>query len=350
MKLFFRKYVLLLLLYFLFSLFIIGLGYSEELKLECFLDENNNVLIKWNITKEKNIKEIKILRSTSEDAYFSNFDYPGTLIDLTKEKNKNFYIDKFTADNSEYYYELILSGSDYIKHSKKIKIKKKNIALPLKIVNPSIYIDKHNLILELRSALKVLKKYPVALGYSTKRKLFQDFKSTPEGIYKIINKQPKASYYKAYDINYPNEADKLRYNFAKSKKLIPYENGKIVPIGGEIQVHGGGIGFNWTHGCVAMRNNDIDELFKCNEINIGTKIYISGWELEREDIDSILKKRTKVEIKTIQLKLKNKGYYYGKMDGNININLFKALFQYQLSQNLPVTGELDRKTISKLGI
>lgn len=332
----------------LLLLFLSGAGYSEEIKFECSITENNNVCIKWDISNHKNIKELKVLRSTSEESYFSNFDFPSTLIDITKEASSKYFIDRFTADNADYYYQLIVFEINAIKHSKKLKISKKNIFIPSKVIQPSIFIDKYNLVLELRDNFKVLKKYPVAIGYSTKRKLYQDFKSTPEGFYKIINIQPRTRYYKAYDINYPNEIDKLRYNFASKENLIPYENNKITPIGGEIQIHGGGVHSNWTAGCIALRNNDIDELFKLGEIRAGTPVIITGLEITRNDVESIMKKKTSEKIKQIQKKLKEKRFYNGIIDGKIKNSTRMALLKYQLSKKWPITGELDKRTIDSL--
>ncbi len=44
------------------------------------------------------------------------------------------------------------------------------------------------------------------------------------------------------------------------------------PLGGEIYIHGGGVGGNWTWGCVAMNNEDIEEIYKL--VNVGTRVAI----------------------------------------------------------------------------
>jgi murein L,D-transpeptidase YafK len=151
-----------------------------------------------------------------------------------------------------------------------------------KLTRPSIFIDKVHYFLEIRDNDDQVKRYPVALGQDPfKRKLHQDNATTPEGRYKIINLQPNATFYKAYDINYPNSTDRSRYNSAKRDGLVP--SGRA--IGGEIQIHGLGIGSNWTWGCVAMRNDDIDELFANKRIRSGVRITIVGYEITRDDLD-----------------------------------------------------------------
>jgi hypothetical protein len=97
--------------------------------------------------------------------------------------------------------------------------------------------------------------------------------STPEGIYKIVDKKSngRTRYYKAMLLNYPNEEDKAR--FAQNKR-----NGTISSkkrIGDLIEIHGdGGKGADWTQGCVALANPDMDRLFaKCPT---GTTVTIVG--------------------------------------------------------------------------
>lgn len=97
--------------------------------------------------------------------------------------------------------------------------------------------------------------------------------ATPEGNYKVVKKLSgkQTKYYKALLVDYPNTADLA--NFEKLKK-----SGKIashVRPGGLIEIHGdGGRGVNWTNGCVALSNKDMDELYKFT--GKGTPILIIG--------------------------------------------------------------------------
>lgn len=101
----------------------------------------------------------------------------------------------------------------------------------------------------------------------------QGDKSTPEGIYRVVKKKAGTDtrYYKALLLDYPNEADKIR--FAQNKK-----NGVLQPsaaIGGLIEVHGhGGKGTDWTDGCIALQNDDMDVVF--DQCPVGTSIVIVG--------------------------------------------------------------------------
>jgi hypothetical protein len=96
---------------------------------------------------------------------------------------------------------------------------------------------------------------------------------TPEGMYKVIDKKEngRSRYYKALLINYPNEDDKERFAQNKKNGLIPSRK----RIGDLVEIHGlGGQGADWTQGCVALSNSDMDILYsKCP---VGTSVTIVG--------------------------------------------------------------------------
>ena len=104
-------------------------------------------------------------------------------------------------------------------------------------------------------------------------KRFKGDKATPEGFYKITKKlqKDKTKYYKALLINYPNDEDRMRFNKEINQGTLP----KRSAIGGLIEIHGGGgKGVNWTDGCIALKDDDMDDLFRL--IEIGTPVTIVG--------------------------------------------------------------------------
>ncbi|HAN18569.1 MAG TPA: hypothetical protein DCQ24_07850 [Bacteroidales bacterium] len=112
-------------------------------------------------------------------------------------------------------------------------------------------------------------------------KKFNGDKATPEGKYTIIKKKvdPHTKYYKALLLDYPNIDDKKRFQEARKKGLIP----KNKDIGNMIEIHGGGgQGANWTDGCVALKNSDIDKIY--NMISEGTPVTIVGSLLSLSEI------------------------------------------------------------------
>jgi lipoprotein-anchoring transpeptidase ErfK/SrfK len=112
-------------------------------------------------------------------------------------------------------------------------------------------------------------------------KLKKNDKATPEGIYQIQRKivGPKTKYYKALLINYPNDEDQERFSRAKKNGELSSQS----DIGGLIEIHGeGGKGANWTNGCVALNNEDMDRLY--DMVRTGTQVVIVGSLTKLSDI------------------------------------------------------------------
>lgn len=118
---------------------------------------------------------------------------------------------------------------------------------------------------------KLLKTYTISLGGNpVGKKEFEGDGKTPEGKYFIEDKNPKSDYYLNLGISYPDEDEKLQ---AKAK-------GKSA--GGDIKIHGmkngwGVIGkfhrlFDWTEGCIAVTNTEIEEIFYHTEIRTPIQI------------------------------------------------------------------------------
>lgn len=184
----------------------------------------------------------------------------------------NEWVDEHAASGVTYYYTLTGEGEP----TRNLSVEIPEQDLP-DSKRPDVLIDKRNFVLEVWDGQRMLKRYPMTMGSNpVRRKLQQDRSSTPEGRYRITATQPNARFYRAYDIDYPNATDKARY------KLLAPKN----PIGGEIQVHGQGIDTNWTWGCVALRNDDMDELFEHSEIGIDTLVWIFGGEVSQADLES----------------------------------------------------------------
>jgi lipoprotein-anchoring transpeptidase ErfK/SrfK len=120
---------------------------------------------------------------------------------------------------------------------------------------------------------KIKKEFNAELGPNwIGTKQYRGDKATPEGKYHITKKKSRhqTKYYKALLINYPNDEDKARYNTNVKNGNIPKRG-----IGNLIEIHGdGGRGINWTEGCVALTNNDIDKLYEL--VGVGTPVTIVG--------------------------------------------------------------------------
>ncbi|MCS7182884.1 MAG: L,D-transpeptidase [Thermoanaerobaculum sp.] len=137
-----------------------------------------------------------------------------------------------------------------------------------------IIVDKLRRRLSVYRGGELLATFAAELGANGLRpKQHAGDRATPEGRYHVVQKKQGAAtkYYKALLINYPNDQDRIRFRQARSQGRIPWRAG----IGSLIEIHGeGGEGRDWTDGCVALRNSDMDRVFAWAEV--GTPVTIVG--------------------------------------------------------------------------
>jgi hypothetical protein len=116
--------------------------------------------------------------------------------------------------------------------------------------------------------------YSCDIGYNNvSDKLSSGDGATPEGKYTVTQKKGRghSKYYKALLIDYPNGEDKRDFQEARRKGLLPRGSSP----GGLIEIHGeGGRGNDWTKGCVAVTNDQMDVLF--GAVEVGTPVTIVG--------------------------------------------------------------------------
>lgn len=98
-------------------------------------------------------------------------------------------------------------------------------------------------------------------------KRFQGDERTPEGIYTIDRRNPQSRFHLSLGISYPNARDRA---FAARYGRSP---------GGDIFIHGQPTGYrgpplagDWTDGCIALTNEEIEELWRI--VPVGTPIEI----------------------------------------------------------------------------
>ena len=100
----------------------------------------------------------------------------------------------------------------------------------------------------------LLRAYRVALGPNPEGHKQQEGDGrTPEGRYRIDRRNPKSRYHLSLHISYPNEAD---IECARELGVSP---------GGDIMIHGQKDGqlreTDWTQGCIAVTNEEMDEIW-----------------------------------------------------------------------------------------
>ncbi len=119
-----------------------------------------------------------------------------------------------------------------------------------------IHIKKSTHTLELFADKALVKAYTVALGPGgSGPKLREGDKVTPVGRYFVGHAIP-SQFHLFMWVSYPNADDKKRFETLKSEGKIP----KDARIGGDIGIHGGGSRGDWTLGCIALENDEIEEV------------------------------------------------------------------------------------------
>ena len=129
----------------------------------------------------------------------------------------------------------------------------------------SIQVHKSDRKMYLLSGETVVKSYRIRLGGNPiGHKQFEGDGKTPEGAYYITHKNPKSSFHLSLGISYPNATD----------RASAAEQGKSP--GGDIFIHGGPKdrpkGKDWTAGCIAVTDKQIEEIYPM--ISVGTPIFI----------------------------------------------------------------------------
>lgn len=134
-----------------------------------------------------------------------------------------------------------------------------------------VKVDKSKRRLYLMSGDRVIREYRVALGkYPKGHKLHEGDNRTPEGQYRLDYVTEESNFYRSIHISYPHLQDVIR---AGEFGLSP---------GGNIKIHGLKNdetrspqfiqSFDWTNGCIALTNQEIDEFIAL--VEMGTPIHI----------------------------------------------------------------------------
>jgi len=185
---------------------------------------------------------------------------------------------------------LILSDADPAKRSRYERWVRDTIRQSARHDSEAIIVDKMRRTLTLVSNGRRLKTYRAEIGINGMlNKIAAGDRATPEGLYRITQKRgPRQTrWYKALLINYPNEDDLKRFEAARRRGQIS----RHARPGSLIEIHGeGGRGGDWTDGCVALTNRDIDDLF--DRVSVGTPVTIVGFEATDDDLPVIRNGRT----------------------------------------------------------
>jgi lipoprotein-anchoring transpeptidase ErfK/SrfK len=113
----------------------------------------------------------------------------------------------------------------------------------------------------------------------------RDHWRTPEGQFYVVRRNPNSQFYKALVLNYPTASDARRgyrnglISRAERDAIIQADESTRMPpmnteLGGWVEIHGDGTGAatNWTQGCVAVTNDDMNTLWWWTQV--GTPVLV----------------------------------------------------------------------------
>ena len=142
---------------------------------------------------------------------------------------------------------------------------------------PTIYVDKSERSLGYYVGGKLAQTasgpacFPISLGFDpVGTKVQRGDGKTPEGTYHITHRNPASRFHLSLGLSYPGPADARagyaagRIDAATRDRILATTTGvppQDTALGGEIFIHGGGTGSDWTLGCIALADEHIDWLF-----------------------------------------------------------------------------------------
>ncbi|SHJ42287.1 Lipoprotein-anchoring transpeptidase ErfK/SrfK [Propionispora hippei DSM 15287] len=125
--------------------------------------------------------------------------------------------------------------------------------------------------------------------------------------------------------------------------------GLDVPWGG-YGIHGTNrpwsIGQFISHGCVRLRNKDVEELFEWVPVGTPVRIVDQQYRMQR----ALRYASMGADVVQLQRKLQELGYLEGRADGFFNRDTETAVKRFQHDKGVKVTGVVDKGTLNLLGL
>ncbi len=158
------------------------------------------------------------------------------------------------------------------------------------LAQPRIRVVKSLSTLDLFDGRKRIKTYHCITGTHSGDKQHEGDRKTPEGLFRVVFKNPHSKFHLSLGLNYPNEqhagrglAQGLLTVENYNQLMHDLKNGDMTdktiqnrvwktPLGGEIFIHGCAEGRTSTAGCVALNNPEMTELYEL--CPVGTPVEI----------------------------------------------------------------------------
>lgn len=140
-----------------------------------------------------------------------------------------------------------------------------------------VLVDKSNYLVAVVYKRQRIRQYRAVFGPERlEDKKMEGDRMTPEGWFKVVSKRNHRDWQKFILLDYPNETSYANFRKNKASGKIP-SNARI---GSAIGFHGTlestaemvDMGIGWTDGCIALKPEDIEDLYLF--LHPGTRVYV----------------------------------------------------------------------------
>ncbi len=139
---------------------------------------------------------------------------------------------------------------------------------------PRVVIHRRARRLELHDGERLVRTYRAAMGSRGEGdKEREGDRTTPLGTFYVCTRNDKSRFHLFLGLSYPAPEDAQRgldrgwITRREHDLILEAHRGRTCPpwktaLGGEVGIHGGGADRDWTLGCIALSNADVEELWK----------------------------------------------------------------------------------------
>lgn len=123
---------------------------------------------------------------------------------------------------------------------------------------------------------------------------------------------------------------------------------------GTFGIHGtnkpGSIGSEASHGCIRMLNKDVEDLYEYVENGMIVAIYAGPYGPFENGLVTLKPGDRGADVLEVQRKMKEKGYYPGKLDGIYGEGMKQYVMKFKKDNDLIINHNIDYEFYKKLGI
>ncbi len=105
-----------------------------------------------------------------------------------------------------------------------------------------------------------------------------------------------------------------------------------------------------SHGCIRMLNRDVEDLYEYMKVGMIVAIYGGSYGAFEKGLVTLKPGDRGADILEVQRKMKEKGYYPGKLDGIYGEGMKQYVMKYKKNNDLKINHDINDELYKKLGI